>query len=92
MTNDNAPAKLFTGPIAAAIVSAILGAFGGMTADRVAIGSSEARIEAVNSRVHELSEQQNRAVTRDEFGELETQIGDMKADIREIRNSLRRGR
>lgn len=81
--------KIFTGPIAAAIVSALLGVLGGMGADRVAIGVSDAKIEAVNSRVHELAEQQQRYVSKDEFLQFGAQIQDMKADIRDIRDALR---
>jgi hypothetical protein len=84
--------KLFTGPIAAAIVSALLGVLGGMTADRVAIGVSDAKLEAVSQRVTELSTQQSHYVSKDEFIQFESQITDMKADIRDIRDSLRRDR
>lgn len=81
--------KIFTGPIAAALISALLGVLGGMGADRVAIGVSDAKIEAVNARLHDLAEQQQRYVSKDEFLQFESQIQDMKADIRDIRDALR---
>lgn len=81
--------KIFTGPIAGAIIAALLGVLGGMGADRVAIGVSDAKIEAINVRLHELGEQQQKYVSKDEFVQFESQIADMKADIRDIRDALR---
>jgi hypothetical protein len=79
--------RLFTGPIAAAVISALLGVLGGMTADRVAIGSSEARIEILEARQHDM---ETRYVSKDEFSQFLGQIADMKQDLRDIKDSLRR--
>jgi hypothetical protein len=79
--------RLFTGPIAAALISALLGVLGGMAADRVAIGSSEARIQILEAREHDM---ETRFVSKDEFQQFLAQIADIKQDLRDIKGTLRR--
>jgi peptidoglycan hydrolase CwlO-like protein len=91
------PRPLWNSPVAAALISAMLGAFGAFTTDRVtqstATGSTQARIEAMDSKVRDieatLRDTQARYVSKDEFTQFLGQISDMKSDIREIKDALR---
>lgn len=83
------PHRIITGPIGAAVLSGLIGLFSGMTADRVAIGNSTARIEMLEARQRDM---ETRYVSKDQFDQFLAEIADMKQDLRDIKDSLRRPR
>lgn len=67
------------------IVLSLAAGWGGV---QFAQGSSAARLSTVERDVREAKAEHKQFVTRDEFGLLREDIGDIKTDVRELRREL----
>ena len=89
MSFDRSP---FQHPLFIGVVCTVLGLAGGGFSDRIVsegrAAGTVARLDAREHSITDLKTAQQTFVSRNEFAQFQAQITDIKADLREIKQSL----
>jgi hypothetical protein len=91
--HEQQPARpIWTSPVAATLIGALLGTFGTLTTFRVSQadvnGGNAARIEALSRKIDDTNSRLGEFVSKDAFAQFQGQVADIKQDIRDIKDTL----